>query len=224
MKILENLNILLLEDDIEFATSFIETLELYFKTIYSATNIKDALETINTKKIDVAISDIHLEKENGLDFIETLKNDQNNIPIVILSGFKDEEFLFKAIKLGVIDYIVKPLDLEKLEEALSRCAESLDHVKSKIYKIKDNIYFDIDKKRLYEENIEIALTSREYLFLVLAIEHKGYILTKDMIEDAVYGLEIMSASALKNLLFRIRKKFGSTFITTIPELGYKINF
>ncbi|MDQ7066645.1 MAG: response regulator [Sulfurimonas sp.] len=87
MKILEKCNVLLLEDDKEVASAFIETLELYFKTIYFRTNIKDALETIRTKKIDVIMSDIHLEKENGLDFITTLKSDENNTPIVILSGF-----------------------------------------------------------------------------------------------------------------------------------------
>lgn len=223
MKILKQCNILLLEDDKEFASNLVQVLELYFQTVYFKTNISDALAIVQKEKIDVIISDIHLEKENGLDFIAVLRKEKNDIPIIIFSGFKDEKYLFKAIELGVIDYIVKPFDLKRLEEVLSRYAQTLSDKQDNTYQIKNNMYFDIDKKILYEDDKEVTLTAKEYLFLAFAIEKKSYILTREMIESAVYGQELMSIAALKNLLFRIRKKLGKEFITTLPELGYKIN-
>ncbi|MDF1882567.1 response regulator transcription factor [Sulfurimonas sp. SAG-AH-194-C21] len=223
MKILKQCNILLLEDDKEFASNLVQVLELYFQTVYFKTNISDALAIVQKEKIDVIISDIHLEKENGLDFIATLRKEKNDIPIIIFSGFKDEKYLFKAIELGVIDYIVKPFDLKRLEEVLSRYAQTLSDKQDNTYQIKNNMYFDMDKKILYEDDKEVTLTAKEYLFLAFAIEKKSYILTREMIESAVYGQELMSIAALKNLLFRIRKKLGKEFITTLPELGYKIN-
>jgi len=223
MQIFKKLNILLLEDDVSFASSLTQTLELYFKYVYFATNIKEANEICEEKKVDVVMSDIHLEKENGLDFISQIKNENKDIPIVIISGFNDKEYLMQAIKLGVIDYLVKPFDLEDIEKALKRCKENLKHEQSELYMLKENIYFDMQKRLLFENHEELTITSKEYLFLKLAIDKKGYILSKEMIEEVVYGLETMSPAALKNLLFRIRKKLGKEFIETLPELGYRVN-
>ena len=223
MQIFQKLNILLLEDDIEFAYSLTQTLELYFNEVYLASNIKEANEIFDKQQIDIVMSDIHLEKENGLDFVTQLRTKDKNIPIIIISGFNDKEYLMRAIKIDVVDYLVKPFDLQELEDALKRCHKGVKKKVTSVHRLTKNIYFNVNKKLLYENAQELPLTAREYLFLKLAVEAKGYILSKEMIEESVYGQEIMSAAALKNLLFRIRKKLGKDFIQTLPELGYKIN-
>lgn len=220
---LEKCNILLLEDELEFATSLVETLNLYFNHIFLASTIHEALEIVKQKNIDMIMSDIHLKKENGLDFIARVQGAQTQIPFIVISGFDDKAFLMKSIKLGVVDYLIKPFSLEEMESALQKAQKYIKDRKNTIYQLTSTIYFNMDKKILYENRQELSLTAKEFLFLKLVVQREGYVLSKTMIEEAVYGDEYMSAAALKNLLFRLRKKLGKDFIQTLPELGYKIH-
>lgn len=223
MNRLKKHNILLLEDEIEFASSLIQTLKLYFNNVYFTTTIKEASKMLDDEKVDLIMSDIHLEKENGLDFITQVQKRKESVPVIIISGFDDKEFLMRSIKLGVVDYILKPFDLEDLEKALHRSLEYLQPKLKSIYKIREEVYFDTDKKVIIDHKEETTLTAKEYLFLKLLIADKDILLTRDMIEEKVYRDEIMSSAALKNLLFRVRKKLGKDFIITVPELGYRVN-
>ncbi len=222
MDILKKSNILLLEDDIEFASSLRETLKFYFSDVYFASTIEEASTLLTSQQVDVIMSDIHLKKENGLDFISQLQKEDASIPIIIISGFDDKEFLMRSIKLGVVDYLLKPFDLEDLEKALQSASENLLPKEKTLYKVKDKVYFDKDKKIIRDHDREITLTAKEYLFLELLFSQENLLFTRDMIEEAVYKKESMSSAALKNLLFRIRKKLGKDFIITLPELGYKM--
>jgi len=223
MNSLKKYNILLLDDEIEFASSLIETLKLYLNSVHFAITIDEASKILDDKKVDIVMSDIHLKQENGLNFITQLQERDESIPVIMISGFDDKEFLMRSIKLGIVDYILKPFDLEDLEKALQRSLEYLQPNQKSMYKIRAEVYFNTNKKVIIDHEKEITLTAKEYLFLKLLFSEEGILFTRDMIEEEVYRDEIMSNAALKNLLFRIRKKLGKDFIITVPELGYKIN-
>ncbi len=218
---LKKYNILLLDDEVEFANSLLKTLQIYFNNAYFSTTIKEAWKTLDDEKVDLIMSDIHLKKENGLDFITQVQERYKSIPVIMISGFDNKDFLMRSIKLQVVDYILKPFNLEDLEKALQRSLEHLQPTQKSIYKIRDEVYFDTGKKVIFEYKKEIALTAKEYLFLKLLFSKDELLFTREMIEEAVYPEETMSNAALKNLLFRIRKKLGKDFIVTVPELGYK---
>ncbi|MDF1883297.1 winged helix-turn-helix transcriptional regulator [Sulfurimonas sp. SAG-AH-194-C21] len=112
---------------------------------------------------------------------------------------------------------------DDMESTLASIVSFIEERKNPVYQLTQEIYFDMDKKILYKNRQELLITAKEYLFLELVIKKKGYILSREMIEEAVYQYETMSAAALKNLLFRIRKKLGKDFIQTLPELGYKVH-
>ena len=223
MDSLKKQNILLLDDEIEFASSLIETLKLYLNSVYFATTINEASKILDDKKVDIVMSDIHLKQENGLNFIAQLQERDESIPVIMISGFDDKEFLMRSIKLRVVDYILKPFNLEDLEKALQRSLQYLQPRQKSMYKIREEVYFDTDKKVIIDHKKEIPLTAKEYLFLKLLFSKKELLFTKCMIEETVYPKETMSSAALKNLLFRIRKKLGKDFIVTVPELGYKVS-
>ncbi|MDD2698080.1 MAG: helix-turn-helix domain-containing protein [Arcobacteraceae bacterium] len=66
------------------------------------------------------------------------------------------------------------------------------------------------------------LNKKEILFFEMLCNNKTKIITKDMIANIVYENEIMSDSAVNNFILRIRKRFGKTFLHTIPDIGYKM--
>lgn len=108
MKFLGDKNLLLLEDSDEFIENAISLFNMFVKTTFVAKNIKEAFKILENENIDLIISDIHLKKESGLDFIEEIRKTKNEIPILILSGYKDEDLLFKAMSLNLSAYLLKP--------------------------------------------------------------------------------------------------------------------
>lgn len=97
----------------------IEQTNRNYKIIGEALNGEDALPAIKILKPDVVFTDINMPALDGLTLIERLEDmDPKPIPI-ILSGYKEFEYAKKAIKLGVYDYLIKPLDLETLENLLN---------------------------------------------------------------------------------------------------------
>ena len=73
---------------------------------------------------------------------------------------------------------------------------------------------------LIKNNVE--LNKKEILFFEMLIQHKNSVLTRDMFLAYVYEYETMSDSALNNFIMRIRRRFGKTFLHTIPDVGYKM--
>jgi len=222
VKNLKKFNLLFLEDNELFANNMIEFLGEYFNALYHATSIKDALTIFSEKSIHAIISDIKVKDGNGLEFISKIRELDKITPIVVLSAHKDEDFLFKAIPLNLFDYIIKPIDYDTLIKLLNRLDHALTQTHKEIVHIKENLYYDIKNRTVIADKAVIKLTDMEYKLIELLIKNKNSLTSKELIEKEVYENEIMSESALKNLILRIRKKLGSNFIETVSGIGFRL--
>ncbi|MFA6740436.1 MAG: response regulator [Arcobacteraceae bacterium] len=222
MKFLGDKNLLLLEDSDEFIENAISLFNMFVKTTFVAKNIKEAFNILENEDIDLIISDIHLKKESGLDFIEEIRKTNNEIPILVLSGYKDEDLLFKAMSLNLSAYLIKPINFKALMEAFEKCENKIKFNNQQIVELKDNFKYDKELKRIIKMNEIYELNKKEILFFEMLCENKKRIITKDMFIKFVYEYEPMSDSALNNFILRIRKRFGKNFLYTIPDIGYKL--
>jgi len=220
MNNLKNLKVLFIEDNLTFAEHTIYFLELYLKEVIHCVSMKDALQIFESENLDFIISDLKVEDGLSLTFIETVRSFNKNIPIVVLSAHKDEEFLLKAIPLGLIAYEVKPINFTDFKVVLNKCAEALN-VDSLVF-IKDDVFYDNNKKSIFKNNEEIILSKKESSFVELLIKNKNSVVTKDDINTYIWENEYMSESALKNFLLRVRKKVGKEFFYTIQNIGYRL--
>lgn len=118
LDILKNFNILYLEDDVDLLKHTSDVLEDFVNTIYKATNSIEAMNFILNEKIDVIISDIELEDENGINFLKYLRNKDINTPAILTTAYTDTNYLIEAIKLKVENYIVKPINIKELLDTL----------------------------------------------------------------------------------------------------------
>jgi len=119
LNILNQFNILYLEDDSELLRHTTDILEDFVNNIYPVKNSKDAMEILLNKKVDVIISDILLEGENGIDFLKYIKNEKEiNIPTILTTAHTDTKYLLEAIKLKVENYIIKPIKVKELLDTL----------------------------------------------------------------------------------------------------------
>ncbi len=219
---LNELNLLLLEDNIEFANNTIDTLNLHFKKVLHATNIKDALVLFENSRVDVIISDIKVEDGNGLDFISKVRESDNQIPVIVLSAHKDEDFLFKAIPLKILSYELKPLSYDALNLVLQKIAKKFNPQDKVI--IGNNLYYSYITRELYENHIPIILTKKEILFLELLLKTESTLVSIELIQRDVWEEKTMGEGALKNLIFRFRKKVKEDFLTTVTNVGYKLSY
>jgi DNA-binding NtrC family response regulator len=119
LNILSEFNVLYLEDDDSLLNQTRDMLSDFLKNVYAVKTSQEAMQIIQNKKVDVIISDILLEGENGIDFLRTLKQDKDiEIPAILTTAHTDTKYLLDAIKLKVENYIVKPINLKELLNTL----------------------------------------------------------------------------------------------------------
>ena len=118
LNILHNFNILYLEDDENLLKHTKDILEDFVNNIYAVKNIREALDILLNKKVDVIISDILLKDENGIDFLKHIKSKNINIPTILTTAHTDTQYLLDAIKLKIEDYIIKPINIKELLNSL----------------------------------------------------------------------------------------------------------
>lgn len=121
--------IMLVDDEEEVRRGIIEKMDwegLGFQIIGDAENGEDALEKIENLEPDILITDIRMPYMDGLSLIERVRKKFPSIKTIIFSGFNEFDYAKEAIRLGVTQYILKPVNMEELGEILSRLRETLD--------------------------------------------------------------------------------------------------
>lgn len=221
MEILKSKSVLFVENNEEFAQNFMTLLELFVHKIWHCKDLTSANHTFQAEKIDIIISDIKLNHENGLSFIESIRRVDVHIPIIVLSGNKNEEFLFRAIPLNLCAYLLKPIKYKDFIESLEKCACSF--TKSNSMLLKNGCIFDHQKHIFYlQDGTCVELHKKESAFIKLLIENGSSIVTKDRMLEAIWNYEDISEGAIANFIMRLRKKVGKNLIYTVPEIGYKL--
>ena len=118
LDILKNINILYLEDDENLLKHTSDILEDFVANIYGVKNTIDAMKILLEKKVDVIISDIQLENENGINFLKYIKNKDIQIPAILTTAHTDTNYLIESIKLKVENYLLKPINIDELLNSL----------------------------------------------------------------------------------------------------------
>ncbi|WP_054955606.1 response regulator [Paenibacillus dakarensis] len=126
-----------------------------FRLCGEAKNGLMALELVKEHEPDIAIVDINMPYLNGLDLSEQLKETFPYTYVLIVTGHSEFEYARKAIKLGVVDYILKPFDEEELLMALTRTKSAID-------KIRMEHNQEENRKQLLKESFLNLLISSEY--------------------------------------------------------------
>ncbi|TGY44280.1 response regulator transcription factor [Clostridium sartagoforme] len=194
-----------------------------YKT-YSATDGLVALEIINNNMIDLVICDIMMPNMDGFELIEELREIYSNLPILIVTAKESKEDKILGFKLGIDDYMVKPIDLEELlmrVKALLRRANINNEHK---LAIKD-VVLDYDKLTVTKGDEEIELPQKEFYLLYKLLSYPNKIFTRMQLMDDIWGMDVKSDEQTVNVhIRRLREKFShykEFEIITVRGLGYK---
>ncbi len=220
--LLNKSSILLAEDEDNLRESFKKVLLLYVNTVYTAKDGKEAYELYTKYHPDIIITDIKMPKINGIEFIKKIRQKNHDIPIIVTSAYTDQDLLLESIKLSLVEYVVKPIKEKELNRLLRECAQKLYENSETVISLGKNSSYDFENKIFIHKNNSIPLTQKEVEFFELLLAHRGNLVTKQDIEDKIYIYEEAPPSALKNLVFKLRKKLGTDTIKTVGKLGYTI--
>lgn len=124
------LNKALIVDDNEMILTFLSTI-LSKKFGLRIVTAKDGLEALDELKkggVDIVFLDIMMPNLDGLGFLQRIRDDfkYNHLPVVIVSAVKDKEVIAKLVKLGIKDYLLKPLEFLKTTEKLNDLFQQYD--------------------------------------------------------------------------------------------------
>ncbi len=117
----KNKTTVLFVDDEE---SILEIAAEYFSAkeydVITANNGRQAVEILNTKQIDCCFTDINMPEMDGLEFAEEMRKIDNSIPIVVMTGYPSLENTIKTLQNGVVDFLIKPVNLNQMEVCLRK--------------------------------------------------------------------------------------------------------
>ncbi|OCN03619.1 DNA-binding response regulator [Erysipelotrichaceae bacterium MTC7] len=181
----------------------------------------DAYEHINDEDVHLWILDIMLDNKSGFDLIEEIRSQGSEIPVIFMSA-RDKEFdRIIGLEKGSDDYITKPFSPKEL-------VLRVNNLMKRAYKESNRIQIDgyeLDEvqRKVFEGNVEIDLTTKEFDLLMMFIRNKGIAFSREMIlenvwEDNYFG----SDRVVDDTLRRLRKKLPNLNIHTIYGFGYRL--
>ena len=157
MKKVNNSTILYIEDDTITRDNISSYLKRQCKQLYIASNGEEGLELFKEHKPEIIITDIEMPKLNGLDMSRKIRKLSPTTQIIITTAYTSNEYLLQAVNLHLVQYIVKPISLPKLTNALKDCDEFLEEeIETKKY-FNKNIFYDIYTKELVNSDEIISL-------------------------------------------------------------------
>lgn len=224
---------ILLVDDEENLVDLIQlNLELEGYKVKVARDGKEALKLYKEQRFNLVILDIMLPYVDGLQVCETIRLTDKQIPILMLSAKHSGQDRVAGLKAGADDYLVKPFNLEELllrVQILVKRSAPAGNIGLTEYSFGEN-YANFDT---YEfrgvNNQQGVLSAREMKLLKLLIEKKGEVVSRDLILEMIWGVDVYpSTRTIDNYLLNFRKYFekdpkNPLYFHSVRGVGYKFS-
>lgn len=176
------------------------------EVVGEASNGMEGIREITRIRPDIVITDVRMPGLDGISMIEQIKAGGIKPEFVIISGYSEFEYARQAVKLGVRDFLIKPIDDDDLDAALKSTCEAV-HDKQRIHKIQDKMN-DISDSRvmLFKEYLLDEKKDNDYV--ALAVKHISANYQKDISVKSVADGLFISESYLSRLF---KNTVGQTF-------------
>ena len=168
------------------------------------------------------ILDIMLDDKSGFDLLEEIRLQGPNIPIIFMSA-RDKEFdRIIGLEKGCDDYITKPFSPKEMVLRVNNIIRRAYKDENNRISI-DGYELDEEQRKIYSDNVEIELTTKEFDLLMMFIKNKGIAFSRDKILENVWDENYFGSDrVVDDTLRRLRKKLHKLNIHTIYGYGYRL--
>lgn len=232
-------NILLVEDDMALAIGMEYTLKQENFIVYRASNLKEARQKFKEEQnLNLILLDLTLSDGSGYDFCEEVRK-ESLLPIIFITACDEEANVVLGLDLGGDDYITKPIRIRELISRINavlrrksmltentKSNNSDSHNENKINS--GDIIVEPLKAKVYKGMEEIILTAGEYKLLLILLENKGNVLSRNVLIERLWDVDgnFVDGNTLNVYIKRLREKIEvnpkeSKYIETVRGIGYK---
>ena len=230
---------LLIVDDEESIVTLLQfNLEQSGFEVKTAMDGATALELAKKEHFDMLILDLMLPEMDGLDVCKQLRQDKVMTPILMLTAKDDEFDKVLGLELGADDYMTKPFSPREVVarvRAILRRSNPVNSENEAQESLSQNQVIKFGEVEIYPENYEVLfkkqsveLTPKEFELLLYLANHKGRVLTRDQLLNAVWNYEFVGDTRIVDVhISHLREKIEANtkkpiYIKTIRGLGYKL--
>ena len=216
--------ILVLEDDSELNRGVCTFLNGNGYEATGCLNAEDAYDAMYNTVFDLIVSDIMMPKIDGFEFVKTVRSLNENIPILFMTARDDFASKQCGYRVGIDDYMVKPIDLEELFLRIGALLRRSKIASSRRLEL-GNFVMDADEHTAYLNDEEIPLTLREFNLLYKMLSYPKKTFTRTQLMDEFWDADTQAGTRTVDVyMTKLRAKLSecdSFEIVTVHGLGYK---
>ena len=190
--------------------------------VHSYYTYEEASAHVADDDVHLWILDIMLDDKSGFDLIEEIRLQGPETPVIFMSA-RDKEFdRIIGLEKGCDDYITKPFSPKELVLRVNNIIKRAYRDDNNRISI-DGYELDEEQRKIYADNVEIELTTKEFDLLMMFIKNKGIAFSRDKILENVWDENYFcSDRVVDDTLRRLRKKLPNLNIHTIYGYGYRL--
>jgi two-component system OmpR family response regulator len=184
---------------------------------------KTASDVLEITEYQVVLLDLGLPERDGFEVLHQLRNAGNYLPVIIITARDEIGNRIKGLDLGADDYLVKPFDVKEL---LARMRAVTRRQGGQAGSVLTNGRVSLDPATHQAErgDTSVLLSAREFALLQALLVRPGTILTRDELEERIYGWnEEIESNAIDFLIHGIRRKLGADVIKNVRGAGWLVD-
>lgn len=221
-------SVLIVDDDQAVLSMLYKVIQSNGLLADTASTGEECLKMVGEKNYDLLLLDINLAGLDGFQVVQQLRNRGFKIPIILVSGRKEDYDTLYGLDIGADDYITKPFNpvtlAAKAKALIRRSRGNLPGADNLL--CAGPFQYNTSTLRFYKNGQEIPLSSKENAIVKLFMDNVNHIFSKDMIHDLVWGSSIIDENAIMVYINRIRAKIEDdpshpVYIQTVRGLGYR---
>ncbi|MBX2842954.1 MAG: response regulator transcription factor [Flammeovirgaceae bacterium] len=223
------MKILIVEDNKDLSDNIFNYLSKEGNSCTQVFSHSEAEDAIVSFPYEIVILDIMLPDGNGLDVLQSLKAEQKEAGVLIISAKNSLDDKLKGLDYGADDYITKPFHLPELN-ARVKAIYRRRHFDGSNEIVFNEIKINTDTYEVFVNETNLVLTRKEYELLIYFLANKNRVLTKQSIAEHLWGDHVDLYDSfdfvyqhIKNLRKKITQLDGKDYINTIYGMGYKFN-
>ncbi len=216
--------ILVAEDDKELNRTVCSFLNNSGYEAIGCLNANEAYDALYDNTFDLIVSDIMMPGVDGFEFARNIRDVNNEIPILFMTARGDIASKQRGFRIGVDDYMVKPIDLDELFLRIGALLRRAKIASSRKLEV-GNFVMDADEHNAYLDDEEIPLTNREFSILYKLLSYPKKTFTRTQLMDEFWDADTETAPrAVDVYMTKLRQKLSDCEafeIKTVHGLGYK---
>ena len=216
------MKILLVEDDPMIGKAIRQGLVAAGYSVDWAQDGRAAELAIANDVYQLVVLDLGLPRRSGIDILKTARARHNDVPILIATARDAVADRIDGLNAGADDYLVKPFDLGEL---IARIRALLRRQAGRGSPLQEygSVTLDSVKKQVTLRGNAVDLSAREYAILEALMQQPGAVLSKEALEETVYGWDQeIGSNAIEVHLHNLRKKLGADVIRNVRGVGYRV--